>query len=307
MRFRASVVLILLLLLSACAGGPTKQYAYVNPDSESKIGGITLVAIIADVCLIKDVLGDDDYWVVQESRSAEGHMLDAAKTNLTGKGYEVVYAQAPFVGAFKNSEKLFKVGDTSGGEVTEKNPPLFEAESLADNPVFRDALLKVIPKVPASTGRNSNLPGSCCSDPELKEHLSTIAKNTGGDATLFLVGHGAIVSAGKQITQGLATGLLTAVLTLGMVSVSRYDVSFMDSYAVLVDNTTGQVLWSNSMRLKGDGFDQAYYDAEKWPKSILYHMPSKTEGKENNEAKPATKENPSQAKDTAGNPEQVKK
>lgn len=299
MRCRSSIILIMLLVLSACASAPSKKFVYVEPDSDSKFRHIARVAIIVDVCLVRDVVGDNDYWVVQESRSAERHMLDAAKAYLTGKGYEVSYAQAPFVGAFKNREKLFKVCDTAGGEITEKNPPLFESEGLADSAVLREALLNIIPKIPVSQRQNSSLSDICCSNPEMKNYMSIIAKNTGGDATLFFIGHGVIVSAGKQLTQGLTTGLLTAVLTLGTVSAYQYNISFMDTYAVLVDNTTGEILWSNSMRIEKDGFtDEAFYDAEKWPKSILYHMPSKTEGKRNNEAGPTTNENRYQMKGT---------
>jgi hypothetical protein len=44
--------------------------------------------------------------------------------------------------------------------------------------------------------------------------------------------------------------------------------------------------------------------AEKWPRSILYHMPSKIEGKRNDEIEPVNNENPSLAKDTSvANPE----
>ena len=294
-----SVILLIVTVLAGCASAPSKQSVYVSPDSEAKITQMANISVIADVCLMRDVLGDDDYWAVQESRSAEGHMLDATKGYLTSKGYEVGYAEAPFVGAFKDRKKAFKVCDASGGEVVERNPPLFEAKDLADNQAYRDALLNIIPLIPAAHSQNSDRSNICCSSAEMKDQLSVIAKNTGGDATLFLIGHGSIVSTGKQLTQGLATGLLTAVLTLGTVSVSRHNVSFMDTYAVLIDNATGEILWSNAARLKGDGFtDKAYYDMEKWPKSILDHMPSKTIGSVKNEAQVISNENPSSLQDT---------
>ncbi|TAN41032.1 MAG: hypothetical protein EPN25_05580 [Nitrospirae bacterium] len=293
MKYRLAVILVTLLALSACAGLPSKQSVYTNPNSESMIGNVARVAIIADVCLMKDVLGDG-YWVVQESRSAAEQMLDAAGTYLAGKGYEVSSAQAPFVGAFKSRTQPFRVRATSEGEVAEINPPLFESESLANDPVYKESLLQVIPNIPAVQAPQSSLPAVCCSNAEMKNHLTVIDKNTGGDATLFLIGHGSIVSGGKQFVQGLTTGLLTTALTLGMVSVARYNVSFLDTYAVLVDNATGEVLWSNSMRMKGDGFtDKAYYDAEKWPKNILYYLPSKTGQLRNNEAEPTNNKKPS--------------
>jgi len=292
----------MLFFISACAVAPSKTFVRTPPDSDSKLNRISHVSIIADVCLFKDSLGDDDYWVVQESRLAEDHMLNAAKTYLNSKGYEVKYVQAPFVGAFKNREKLFKVYDKDGEKISEKNPPLYESEIMANSPAFREALLKVIPKIPAAQGRNSINAEICCSSPDMKDSVNIIAKSAGGDATLFLIGHGKIVSTGKQITQGVATGLATAVLTLGMVSVSNHEVSFMDNYAVLIDNNTGDILWSNAMRLKGDGFtEEAYYDAEKWPKKILYHIPSKTDGSSIKEVTPKNNQNPLPTKDTSAN------
>ena len=299
MGTRSSLLFGMLLFLSSCATAPPNQFVKFNPDSQSRINQIAHIGIIADVCLFKDVAGDNDYWVVQESRSAAGHMLQAAKAYLVGKGYDVSYVQAPFVGAFKDREKPFKVCEKNGGEVKEKTPPLFESEDLKHNRPFREALLKVIPKIPRSQSRQPSLPDTCCTTADMKDHISVIAESTGGDATLFLIGHGTIVSTGKQLTQGLATGLLTAVLTLGTASVVRYDASVMDTYAVLVDNTTGEILWSNVRRLKGDGFtDGAYYNVEKWPKTILQYMPEKAVRKESDEAEPTNNENPSHVKDT---------
>jgi hypothetical protein len=60
------------------------------------------------------------------------------------------------------------------------------------------------------------------------------------------------------------------------------------------------------MRLKGDGFtDKSYYDPEKWPKSILYHIPSKTDGSGNTEAGPTSNKNSSSVKNTEASPNSV--
>jgi hypothetical protein len=277
MRNQLLVALIISFTFTACSSVPSKQSLRVSPDAEQKISQMAHMGIIADVCLFKDVLGDDDYWVVEESRSAAKHMLEATKTSLAGKGFAVGYAEAPFVGAFKSREKPFKVSARSGDEVTDRYPPLFESAVLDSNPAYREALLTIIPRLLVAPGH----PDICCSSADTKDHMTTIAKNTGGDATLFLIGHGTIVSTGKQLTQGLATGLLTAALTLGTVSIMSYNVSAMDTYAVLVDNDTGRILWANAVRLKGDGFtDQSYYEADRWQRSVLNYFPSKTPGQE---------------------------
>ncbi len=291
MRYRPAVMAAILIILSACATTPPKHFVHTSSDAESRIGQITRVAVIADVCIFKDTLGDDDYWVVEESRSAAGHMVNAASKHMADKGYEITYAQAPFVGAFKNREKPVRVCDKSGEDAAERTPPLFESETLAGDPEYKETLLKIIPKVPGARSWRASSFDTSDSDQEIKDNMAVIGKTTGGEATLFLIGNGTIVSAGKQLTQGLTTGLLTAALTLGTVSVSRFNVSVMDSYAVLVDNTPGEILWSNGMRRKGDGFtDEGYYAEEKWPRGLLYHMPAKPGRPAGSELKDAREE-----------------
>ncbi len=268
------VVVVVVMMLAGCQTVPSNRSVLVSPEAQTKMSRIGRVGIIADVCFFQDNLGDDDYWTIEESRMAGGYMLDAAKSYLGGKGYDVTYARMPFVGAFKNKEVLFKVSDGGGPGVREQNPPFFEADDVfKDNHAYREALLKAVPRILSDYRKASGDP-----DPEMKSCIGRIADVTGADATLFLIGHGTIVSTGKQLVEGITTGLLTAALTLGTVSVSSYHVSFMNSYAVLVDNGTGNILWSNAMGHKGDGFTSAgYYDAEKWPKKILYHFPARAD------------------------------
>jgi hypothetical protein len=205
-------------------------------------------------------------------------MLEAAKAYLEGKGYEIIFAQAPFVGGFKNREKTFRVLQTSKGGVVDKIPPLYEADFLEGNPGFRDALLNIIPKIPALVNPKSDPSAICCSTPGTQEHLNTIMKNAGGEATLFFIGHGVTVSTGKQFGQALASALTTSVLTLGTVTVAGGNVSFMDTYAALADNRTGKVLWSNFMRIKEDIntgalYEKSFFDGDMWPQNLLYHFP----------------------------------
>lgn len=283
MKNRLSLIILTILLfsISACAVNPSKGFVKTHPESDLKFNRVSQISIIADACLFRDNIGDNDYWAVQESRLAAKLMLNASKSYLENKGYHVKYLQTPFVGAFMNMEMLFKVKETDGGNVLEKKPPFYESDILSQNKEFKEALLKVVPKIAATVNDYSVLTDVCCAGADVRDAMNIISKNVGGDATLFLIGHGKIVSAGKQIAQGVATGLVTAVLTLGMVSVAHYETSISVTYAVLVDNNSGEILWSNFVQLKADPTEQGYYDAENavfdsWPKNTLYHLPSKT-------------------------------
>jgi len=275
MRNRIAILLVLYFGLSACAITPTKQSVHFTDDYQSKINSIKSVAVITDVCLKKDVLGDNDHWVISDSRSVEEHMLNATRSYLESKGYNVVYTQAPFVGGFKNRDKALRTLDPQG-ELKDVIPPLYELESLSGRWEYRDALLNILPRIPI-TGQSDTI-ASDIHNPgvESKEYFRVIAENTGGDSTLFLIGHGIIVSTGKQITQGIATGLLTTALTLGTVTVVSHSASVMDTYVLLVDNSTGSIIWSNSLRQKGRDFtDKSFYDQNNWPTIMMYHLPRK--------------------------------
>ncbi|MFO1431925.1 MAG: hypothetical protein U1F76_17595 [Candidatus Competibacteraceae bacterium] len=276
MRFQSSLAILVILLLSACATGPTRQFVKTGLGYDARIPSVKRIAIITDVCLQRDVLTGDRYWSIKDSRAAEQYMTESAKTYMISKGYEVVFLEAPLVGAFKNQNESFKFALEEGGEVREMHPPLFVAEGLATEQAYRQSLMTIVPGILKTVDQISK-PSSafCCTAVDMKQALDVISKRTGGDAILFLIGNGIIVPTGKSVTEGIVTGAITTALTLGMFTYSQWSVSYLDTHAALVDANTGEVLWSNSLRLKGGGFTEKDYYAEKWPKNILYHMPSK--------------------------------
>jgi hypothetical protein len=55
-----------------------------------------------------------------------------------------------------------------------------------------------------------------------------------------------------------------------------YQVSYLDTYAGIIDLNTGEMLWSNSIRIKERKPVSEKYYSGIWPKNILYHFPQKT-------------------------------
>ena len=276
MRFQGSLAILVILLLSACATEPTRQFVRTGPGYDARMPSVKRVAIITDVCLQRDVVTGDKYWSIKDSRSAEQYMTESAKTYMISKGYEVVFLEAPLVCASKNQNESFKFAVEEGGEVGEMHPPLFVAEGLATEQAYRQSLTTIVPGILKAVNQMSKPPSAlCCTAVDMKQALDVVAKRTGGDAILFLIGNGVIVPAGKSVAEGVVTGVITTALTLGMFTYSQWSVSYLDTCAVLVNANTGEILWSNALRLKGSGFTEKDYYAEKWPQNILYHMPSK--------------------------------
>lgn len=267
-------VVIFALLFSSCANVPTKQFVHTGPTYKQSMPKIARVAIINDVCIARDAIGSDDYFSIEDSQVAESFMLAGAKEYLQQKGYEVVLQQSPFVGAFKKPDTLFKVAQREGTEVSDKYSPFYISDSLLTDEPYKQALIKVITQVLQSVEQQESSPSEVfLSKENMQKSLDVIAKRTDADIVLFLIGQGVIVPKGKSVAQGITTAAITTALTLGWFTYARWNVSYLDTYAGLVDLKTGEVLWSNSFRHEGGGFTDREYYSKQWPTSLLYHIP----------------------------------
>lgn len=277
-KFLCNLILVFFVILGCT---PSKHFVKTHPESNLKFNRISEISVIADVCLFRDNIGDNDFWLIPESLLVANHMLNAAKNHLEKKGYNIKNLHAPFVGSYLNTEKPCRVKESKESDPSERMPPFYESDLVTQNQKFKKALLTIFPKISATAKETSVMTNLCCTGVETREAMDIIAKNVGGDATLFLIGKGKIVSMGKQLAQGLTTGLATAVLTLGMGYFASWEADVLITYAVLVDNDSGEILWSNFMLEKNMDFaDQRYYEEKEelisWPEKTLYHLPLKT-------------------------------
>ena len=149
---------------------------------------------------------------------------------------------------------------------------------MAKDPIYRLSLAQTIcGMLWAMEHSGASLSDVYGANPDLKAALQIVSQKTGGNAILFLVGRGRTVAGGTAVAQEVSSATIASVLSLGMISYSQHDLSFLDTYAALVDAETGEILWSNSLRLLGGGFTDRYYYSEQWPDTILYHVPFRKE------------------------------
>lgn len=91
---------------------------------------------------------------------------------------------------------------------------------------------------------------------------------------LFVVqGNGVIVSAGKQIGQEVGSAVVTAIISLGTVSASVHNVSFLDSYVSLIDLQNAEIVWCNSLRLPQFNPANPIHYQRLWAHNLLYWFP----------------------------------
>ena len=273
MKRKLSTQLIVLLALLATSCAPSKMFVRTEDAFQSRISKSERVGIIDDVCLQMDALFKRNYVLLDDSKVAAVLMADEAKKSLELKGYSVDFISSPFVGSFLNPADSFRVAYEKGAEIKKINPPFYFDDSLATDKEYCNSLLDVFNEVYLIMAGNNEPIFSTNQD--LRNRLQVIANRTGDDKVLFVIGNGAIVPVVKSILEGVTIGLATALLTFGSFTYYFYDVSYMDSYLALLDLHTGDLLWSNSMRLTDSDPSREQFYSHTWSENLLYYYPVK--------------------------------
>lgn len=275
MRLLFGPLAFVVFLCSGCATGPTR-HVRIADGFDTKMGAIKRVAIVSDVALIREVVTGKTYFSNQDSRDAERLMLGEAQKDLVQRGYEVSFTEAPFVGGFKDPSQSLRLADEAGGEIREAHPPFSFDEKSGLDESGQKAMTRTLYSVSKALSNQSELGLKvCCSSEAAKQDLQEITKKAPTDAVLIIFGAGVLVPPGKSVAQGIATGVLTTVLTLGMVTYAQWSVSALNSYAVLIDSKSGEILWTNRQRFKGRSTDADFYADRQWSSQVLFQLPSK--------------------------------
>jgi hypothetical protein len=273
MKRNLSTLSAVLFILLATSCAPSKMFVRTNDSYQTRISKSERVGVINDVCLKLDPLFKKDYVLLDDSKVAAILMAEEAKRSLEMKGYTVDFMESPFVGSFLATDDSFRVADEKGGEIQKINPPFFFEDSVSTDEVYESSLLGVLNEVYFTMAGNNEPIFS--TNPDMRSSLQIIADRTGDDKILFMIGNGTIVPVGKSILEGVTIGLATALLTFGTFTYYFYDVSYLDSYLALLDLNTGDLLWTNSMRLTDSDPSREQFYSQVWSKNLLYYYPVK--------------------------------
>lgn len=263
-------LLFLLLLIHSCTSAPSKKSIRTGPSYEQYMSQVKRIGIISDVCIARDAVGTEDYFSIEDSKTARAFMSDAAKKYLEGKGYQIDFQFSPFVCAFKEPDKVFKVAESKGKDVTDMSPPFFADDSLKDDEKYKQQLVRVIRQIQNSIAQlNKPHSETFLFEKDMQENLKEISERTSIEVILFLIGDGIIVPRGKSFAKGLPGAIL---LPLALPIYLTFDYSNVHSYAVMINVKNGDMLWSNSfLDYDINPVNQDYYYKE-WSRKMFYYL-----------------------------------
>ena len=264
-------ILLSIFLFSVFSCAPTSKTVRTTPENEEIISQIDSISIINDAYLALDPLFAKDYVLIDASITAESYILEETKKQLELKGYFIDYGMSPMVGGFAPTKEPIKVANSRKDEKYSMTPPFYLDNQINDEEYLNSlsdvntSVLSAI-KVGRTKLKESN--------DSIYKSLKLISDRLGNDKALIVIGDGKIVPTGKSLGQAFTVGILTTTITLGMVTYFVYNVSYLDSYIALLDLKTGELIWTNEIRLSSNPTKLKFYE-KYWGERLFYHFPLK--------------------------------
>jgi len=271
------------LLSLSCAHpcvAPNKQF--VRTMSRPVTEADELVVVV-DTCVTMDRL--KDYVSVEDSRAIESYMAAAATSYLGNIGYMVSMNCTPFVGSFKSADETFHVKQQRKDKADDIHPPFFTETGAPEDAAWQESLARVIRETMSAVGQNDQPPADRFrANQAIREDLKVLQGHFQKRYVAIVIGDGKSVPGLTSFSQGMVTGMATGMLTGGLVSVSVYDVTYLDTTVGIIDLSEGDLLWSNSLRLtRGKICKEKFYSMwnerqhtyDGWVHTMFFYVPVK--------------------------------
>jgi hypothetical protein len=273
--YKVLIVISFVLVALGCAHTPKQSYVVAHDLIMDKNGGVLL---IADVCIQRDVIGDDDYFSIAESKEGAKELLSSTRKYLQEKQVPILAELIPFVCgsiSYGNGSAAFKVAEHIGGAITEARPPFAVDLGIKDDVQLVEALAKVSSdafrrsttlrinemarrtrKVPAQT------PPVTLNPEEIKDAFNLIVEKMNVSSIVYLGVNGTSISRGKAFAQGLLkatvgvmTGVATGLATGGLAVVMYFPGHSVDGRYMscgMINLDLGDFSWSGWAYGPGD-------------------------------------------------------
>jgi hypothetical protein len=253
---------------------PNKAFVRRGPNYRASMPEVDRLGVFIDAAVLYDRVSTN-YYDIEDSQAAIANLSQETEADLRAKNYDIAQVDFPFVASFKAADGSFPVAQGRKDDPSPRNSPFFLKEEIKNDPNYQEALIAASRSVLEALQNRGEFPTETLrSSSNTLAALSTIRAQKNLRYLLIIQGNGNIVSGGKQVGQEIGTSLVSSLLTMGMVTVSARNISWLDTYASLLDLQNSEVLWSNSLRLAP--FNPAnpdHYKSRQWAHNVLYWLP----------------------------------
>ncbi len=247
------ISILFTLIFSGCS---TKTYT-ISKEYKDSMKKSKNIALISDSCIFHDEIGEDnDYFSIYKSKKSTTLLNAVIKEKFNNNGLNINYLESRAIcTSLKNTSTDINIKVDENSSIQKSYLPYFYTK--IEDKKYQEALKNILINSQKTAIEKENFEEVFFANKSIEKSLKIFKNKSKQSKLLVLINNGKEVSAGKSLGQGI----LTAVLTAGLISTRNID--FMDSYAVLIDIEEKKVLWRSAVRLKKStlfDFEKSWYE-----------------------------------------------
>ncbi len=286
-EFSAGLALLAVYLCGCGAAPPSSREVSHDPILARDEG----VVVLVDVCLQRDGVGSDgDYFIVEESRHGARVAGDKLREYLEDSNILVREQSMLVCGARHGNQESIPAATRIGDDVSARDQPLSFNGLRDEGRPYVSALAAVSAYAfeRAATKEESANPVAV-TQLEFLDAPDVTRQETGAASLLCLGVLGTSRSGALNVLSGVGramVGMATGVATAGLggdyylIFTPGAKISGRLMEAALVDLETGQVKWSNAVRVSGNPADEKHWENNQPIELLFYELLFQPSGRE---------------------------
>ncbi len=251
---------LFLLFLSVFFLSCISQNVRISPDFGSIRNDIDTITVFSDALLAINT--KNDFYSAKASLFLDSLILEGTTKALTKKGYSVKTVEPFLMGSFMDTFLTVPLKPLDSNKIDSTILPYVFSNKLTENQI--NAVKSISRKAYAAvsffkyTGE-SYLPASTST----KFDLKTISDFTNSNYALFIFHQAALVNQVAMEMLALGQIVLTGVLSSGTHFGYITKVSFFHTYVILIELSTGKIIWSNYHNFRAYPDDMSLFESAK--------------------------------------------
>ncbi|HEX2956146.1 MAG TPA: hypothetical protein VHO70_04925 [Chitinispirillaceae bacterium] len=238
--YRIIIIITTLLFIISCA--TNKKFVRVSPEFQTVRESIDSIAVLSDA--IAAINKRDDYYSVNSSYTLDSLILYGVTKSLSKKGYVVTPIQPCLIGSFLDTTLTVPIKPLNNHSIKPDVLPYRLPCELSSSQ--QDAIRRINRKLYLNmVYADSEKQNSLFLSDQTRTDLSTIANLTNNKYALFIFHQADLVDPDVTAAMRVVTVAASTLLSGGMIFWCAGKTSIFHNYLMLLELSTGKVLWSN--------------------------------------------------------------
>jgi hypothetical protein len=261
------IAIFFITFLISCSSH--RRFIRVDPLMAFNRSEMDTIAVFSDA--LAAINAKNGFYSANSAYLLDTLILTGVQEVLKGKGYKIRLINPLFSGSFMDSLQKVPVKNLNEDKIEIAQLPLIFKNELSENQL--KAFERTCRSLYLQTINNKNIQVSLnISDPNTDSDIKTLRNVVGCGYVLFIFHQAGLVDPDLTDNMELGTMALTGILSGGRLLIGYTKVSIYHTYIILLQLTTGKIIWSNYTPFDAAPIDPVFKISRRKVKSLAGYI-----------------------------------